>query len=91
MEYKASGFKTPPGVEAGTLLPSDAPEFQCWWASMNSVVENDFNLAAGRYKPQVADEIPEEDPADLIRKTLKKEESLVAGLGRLLKEVEALS
>jgi type I restriction enzyme M protein len=89
-EYKAGGFKTPPGMEGGTLLPSDAPEFQCWWTSTATIAENDFNLGAGRYKPQVADKTPDEDPAELIRMTLEKERSIVAGLGSLLKEVEAL-
>lgn len=89
-EYKAGGFKTPPGIEGGTLLPSDAPEFQCWWTSTATIAENEFNLGAGRYKPQIADKTPDEDPAELIRTTLEKERSIVAGLGTLLEEVEAL-
>ena len=55
-----------------------------------AVAENEFNLGAGRYKPQVADTTPNEDPAELIRTTLEKERSIVAGLGSLLEEVEAL-
>ena len=83
-EFKASGFKKPPGVEGGTLLAAGEPEPQCWWASTTALAENEFNLAAGRYKPQVADAAPEEDPADLIRETLEKERSIVAGLDGLL-------
>ena len=48
-----------------------------------------YDLAAGRYKPQVAELAPEEDPAELIREALSMEREIVEGLERLLKEVEA--
>jgi len=86
--YKASGFKTPPGVEAGTLLPSGSEEPRCWWASFEAIAENGYNLAAGRYKPQVAEPAPEEDPAELIREVLAIEREIVDGLEKLLKEVD---
>lgn len=89
-KYKQSGFKNPPGVEAGSLLPPGSEEPRCWWTTVESVVENDYNLAAGRYKPQVAEKPPEEDPADLIRETLTLEREIVSGLEKLLKDVEAL-
>ena len=54
--YKKSGFKDIPGVEAGTLLPAGSEESRCWWATIDLVSENDYNLAAGRYKPQIAEE-----------------------------------
>ncbi len=87
--FKASGFKKPPGVEAGTLLEAGSAEPKCWWAKTSAVAENDCNLAAGRYKPQVAEKAPEEDPAELITKTLKIERSIAAGLEELLEDVEA--
>ena len=68
--YKDSGFRDPPGVEGGTLLPPGSEEPRCWWASIDSIAENGYNLAAGRYKPQVAENAPEEDPAELIREVL---------------------
>ncbi len=77
-KYKATRFEQPPGVETGTLLEPGTPEPVCWWASTAELAENDFNLAAGRYKPQVADAGPKEDPAELIRETLKKERSIVS-------------
>lgn len=88
--YKQSSFKKPPGVEAGTLLPPGSEEPRCWWTTVESVAENEYNLAAGRYKPQVAEKPPEEDPADLIRDTLALEREIVAGLEKLLRDVEAL-
>ena len=69
---------------------TSSEEPRCWWTTVESVVENDYNLAAGRYKPQVAEKPPEEDPADLIRVTLTLEREIVSGLEKLLKDVEAL-
>jgi len=87
--YKASKFSDPPGVEAGTLLPAGSEEPRCWWATIQNIIENDYNLAAGRYKPHVAEKPPEEDPARLIRETLNLEGEIAEGLEKLLKEVEA--
>jgi type I restriction enzyme M protein len=87
--YKDSGFRNPPGAEGGTLLPPGSEEPCCWWASVETVAENSYNLAAGRYKPQVTENAPEEDPAELIREVLTIEREVVDGLEKLLKEVEA--
>lgn len=86
--YRASGFQKVPGVEAGTLLEpgSDAPS--SWWAPHTLLAENDFNLAAGRYKPRVADRVREEDPAQLIREVLEHERQIREGLEKLLADVE---
>jgi hypothetical protein len=53
-----------------------------------STLPNDYNLAAGRYKPQIAEKAPDEDPAELIRETLTIEREITEGLERLLKKVE---
>lgn len=88
-KYKASGFKKPPGVEAGTLLEAGSEPPLCWWATTKAISENDFNLAAGRYKPQVAEKAPDEDPAEIIREVLALEKDITLGLEKLLKEIEA--
>lgn len=87
--YKASRFAQPPGVEAGRVLDpgSDAPS--AWWSPFETIEENDFNLAASRYKPRVAEQIPEDNPAELIREVLGMERKIVLGLKKLLSEVEA--
>lgn len=87
--YKASGFTAPPGVEAGTLLQAGHAEPHCWWASLETIASNSYNLAAGRYKPQVAERPPEEDPAELIREVLAMEREITVGLEKLLQEIEA--
>ena len=51
--------------------------------------ETDFNLTAARYKPRVAEEVPDEDPGDLIREVLKIEQRIADGLQKLLGELEA--
>ncbi len=89
-EYKKSGFKKPPGVEAGTLLEPESDEPRCWWASIKAIEGNGYNLAAGRYKPQIAERAPDEDPAELIKEVLAIEKEIAKGLEKLLKEVEAV-
>jgi type I restriction enzyme M protein len=88
--YKDSGFKTPPGTEAGELLPPGTAEAKCWWAKVSTIAECEYNLGAGRYKPQVGEKPPEEDAAALIGKTLKLERDITEGLEKLLKKVEAI-
>lgn len=89
-KYKASGYKTPPGIEANTILEPGSEEPRCWWATVATVKANDFNIAAGRYKPTVGSAVPDEDPAELIRSLRDDEQGLVEGLDALLSEVEEL-
>lgn len=88
--FRKSGYKKPPGVEAGTLLPPGTEESRCWWATVKTISDNDYNLAAGRYKPQIAEKAPDEDPAELIRETLAIERKIAGGLEKLLQEMEAI-
>jgi len=87
-DYKDSKFTKPPGVEAGTLLNPGSEEPRCWWATVKSIANNDYNLAAGRYKPQVAETAPDDDPAELIREVLVIEKDITDGLNQLLQQVE---
>lgn len=87
-EYKQSGFRKIPGVEAGALLEPGSEEPRCWWASRKTVVQNYFNITAGRYKPQIAEKAPEEDPSQLIREVIGIEREIIRGLEKLLNEIE---
>jgi len=89
-DYKKSGYKKPPGVEGGTLLEAGSEEPHCWWATIKTVVENDYNLAAGRYKPLISEIVPDDDPAELIRETLAIENEITNGLEKLLQDMEAV-
>ena len=86
-EYKASGYQEPPGVEAGSPLDADSDEPRCWWAAFDAIAANDYNLTASRYTPRVAEAVPDEDPAELIREVLAIEREITAGLEKLLDEV----
>jgi len=88
--YRASSFSQPPGVETGTLVPAGEKEPKCWWAPIEFIRENEYNLAAGRYKPQVAERAPQDDPAQLVREMLAIEQGIVSGLEKLLNELELL-
>ncbi|WP_447602898.1 type I restriction-modification system subunit M [Nitrospira sp. Nam80] len=90
LAYKRSGLKQPPGVEARRLLEPGSQEPRCWWATVKMIAENAYDLSAGRYKPQIAEKPPEQDPAQLIRETLAIEREITGGLEKLLKDVEIL-
>ena len=86
--YKDSGFKTVPGVEGKSILDPGSEEPKSWWID-NSVLDDEgYNLSAANYKPHVPEAPPEDDPKDLIKKTLKYEQIIVDGLQTLLKEVQ---
>ena len=86
--YRTSRFAEPPGEEAGSVLDPGSAEPHAWWASLGTIEENDFNLAASRYKPRAVQTIPNEDPAALIREVLGMEKGITEGLRSLLREVE---
>ncbi|WP_318557189.1 class I SAM-dependent DNA methyltransferase [Geobacter anodireducens] len=86
-EYKAGKFRQPPGEEANTVLKPGSIEPKCWWADFERISDADANLAASRYKPTVGEEVPDEDPAELIRELLGLERQLVDGLEKLLNEM----
>ncbi len=87
-EYKASRFEKPPGVEASTVLGAGSEKPRSWWAPLDALANNDWNLAASRFKPRVAEPASIEDPAELIREVLGLENAIVQGLEALLGEVE---
>lgn len=87
--YKADGFAKPSGPEGNSVLEPGSEEPKSWWITLDAIRDNDWNLAAGRYKPTVPEERDDEDPADLIRAVLKGEREIVLGLEKLLADVEA--
>ncbi len=89
-EYKKSGFQNPQGEKANAMLPPSSDELKCWWAEYEVIEGSDFNLTASRYKPQIAEDVPDEDPVDLIRDVLEIEQEITSGLEKLLQDVEAV-
>ena len=51
-------------------------------------IRNGYHFAASRCKPHVAEELPEEDPAELIREVFAIARETTSGLEKLLEEVE---
>jgi len=90
VRYKEAGFANPPGTQANAMLPAGSEEPKCWWADYEEIEGSDYNLTASRYKPQISEEMPDEDPVDLIRDVLKIERDITDGLEKLLKDVEAV-
>ncbi|MCL4822625.1 MAG: type I restriction-modification system subunit M [Anaerolineales bacterium] len=88
-EYRASRFEKPPGVENNAVLEAGSEEPRSWWASIETVAENEWNLAASHYKPQTAEAVCDEDPAELIREVLAIETQITEGLSKLLAEIES--
>ena len=82
--FKHDGYRTPPGVPAGTLLPAGTPDPKSWHATLEQIELADWALSANRYKPQVASAIEESDPKDLIQDALKTENEITHQLQQLL-------
>lgn len=87
--YKKGGYKTPPGIEASTFLPAGSEEPHCWWANLNQVIENDYSLAAGRYKPQIIQDVPLDDPKELVTSILSLENEIIQSIEKLALEMES--
>jgi len=87
-KYKEARFQNPPGEKANDMLASGSDESKCWWAEYDVIEGSDFSLTASRYKPQIGEEMPDEDPTDLIRDVLEIEKKITVGLEKLLKDVE---
>ena len=85
--YKKSGFKDPTGIESETLLTDEKSELRCWWATVKTIKENDYNLAAHSYKPQFVEKYSDDDAIELIRETLAIERDIAIGLENLLRKV----
>ena len=87
--YKSSGFNRVPGVPANTLLEGASESPQSWWAAHETIAANNYNLAAGRYKPRVSEARLDEDPARLVKEVLAVERDIQERLERLLSALEA--
>lgn len=86
--YRSGGFRQPPGLEGGSLLPSGSNEPNCWWVSQDVLQEADYTLTAGRYKPRVTEKVREEDPKALLRDLLAVEKQITSQVSALLADLE---
>jgi type I restriction enzyme M protein len=74
------------GVKA-ILKAGDLKQFESaksWWATLEEIRKNDYNLTAGRYCPHQAEAIEHGKPEALINRLLELEEEITADLKDLL-------
>jgi type I restriction enzyme M protein len=74
------------GVKA-ILKEDDRRQFESaksWWATLEEIRKNDYNLTAGRYCPYQAEAIEHEKPEALINRFLELEEEIAMDLQDLL-------
>lgn len=81
--YRANGFSAPPGIEGGTLMPPSADEPRSWWVPYDQLRQSDYNLAAGRYRPVIVEDVPKNDPTELIAEVLRLENEITERLHAL--------
>ena len=81
--FKSTDFQSPPGPQANTLLPAEAPEPACWWATVAKIADSDYSLSAAAYKPQLASNRSNDDPRHLIEKLIELETGILAGAKEL--------
>jgi type I restriction enzyme M protein len=62
-----------------------------WWATVEEIRKNDYNLTAGRYCPYQAEAVEHEKPEALINRLLELEEEITLDLQDLLVMVAAPS
>jgi len=87
-DYKLSGFRRPPGIEASTTVAPNDPEPRCWWAKLDLVSAKDYILAAGQYKPHSRQASLDVNPVNTVRELIHIESEISAGLEKLLSELE---
>lgn len=58
-----------------------------WWASLDAIRANDYNLTAGRYNPNPPVAVEHEDPRELVNRLLELEEEISGDLRELLEMI----
>ena len=71
-------------------IPVDAggDELRFRWTPFDAVADNDYNVTASRYKPRVAEAVPNEDSSEPITKVPAMAHEITAEFEKLLDEVE---
>lgn len=77
----------PSGPLALSQLPAGSPEAKYWFTPYEVIIENNYNLEPERYKPFVAESLPDEDPMFLLDSLIDLEQSLLKDLEALKKDL----
>lgn len=81
--YKAGGFASVPGVEAGALLEAGSDEPSSWWVTTERLADSGYNLGAGQWKPRIAEKASDEDPIKLVKEVRRDYLHVAIGLRKL--------
>jgi len=88
-------FRPQPGGGVKAILKADdLGQFESersWWATVEEIRKNDYNLTAGRYCPHQAKAVEHEKPEVLINRLLELEEEITTNLQDLMAMVAAPS
>lgn len=87
-EYRDDDFHNLPGKEYRIILPPDSSEPRYWWVASKHITGNNYKLSLTDYQPQIAEEMPKENPAMLIKKIISMEDDLIETLMKLHNENE---
>ncbi len=74
-----------PALKSGQDVSTYGPKR--WWASMDKIRENDYNLTASRYNPNPSIALEHEDPRELINRLLDWETEIRSDLEELLEMI----
>jgi type I restriction enzyme M protein len=88
VEYKKSGYKSPPGVEGNSLIAQGLEDPKSWWVTIKNIEINSYNLAATSYRPHKVEAVPNDDPVDLIDQVVKMEQQMIDGLNLIKRTIE---
>ncbi len=74
-----------PALKSGQDVSTYGPKW--WWASVDKIRENDYNLTASRYNPNPSIALEHEDPRELINRLLDLESEIRDDLEELLEMI----
>lgn len=70
LAYRASSYEQPPGLETGRVV-ANGSEISRWWAPMETIENNGFDLSAFRYRPR-QDEVVLAEPKEQLAELEKQ-------------------
>lgn len=86
--YRVSNYEQPPGIETGRVVPNGS-DISHWWASIETIANNGFDLSAFRYRPR-QDNITLAEPKEQLAELEKQIEFANRQLIESIRTQEAL-
>jgi type I restriction enzyme M protein len=80
--FRNNGY---PALKPGITVGEHGPK--CWWATLDQIRSNDYNLTVGRYNPNPPAAVVHEDPRELVNRLLDLETEIRGDLEELLEMI----